>query len=81
MLIRLLVLEVARTAESMALAAREAARRRLSTGQLSRTLQALQIDMDHLAPLIRSLVDQDQDARSRDDKRGLIDVDRAPNAV
>jgi len=65
MLIRLLALEVARTAESMALAAREAASRRLSTGQLSRTLCALQKDMEHLAPLIRSLVDQDQDGECK----------------
>jgi len=59
-MIRLLALEGARTAESMAIAAREAARRRLSTGHLSRTLDALQKDMDHLTPLIRSLVEEDQ---------------------
>ena len=66
MLIRLLALEISRTAESMAVAAREVAARRLSTGQLSRTLSALQKDLDHLMPLIRSLGDQGQEEGRQD---------------
>jgi len=66
MLIRLLALEISKTAQSMAVAAREVATRRLSTGQLSRTLSALHKDLDHLTPLIRSLGDQSQEERRQD---------------
>ena len=61
MMVRLLALEVARTAESMALAAHELASRRVSRGQLSRTLQQIQQEMSHLAPLIKSLAEQAQE--------------------
>ena len=62
-LIRLLALEVARTAESMALVAHEAASRRLSQGHLSRAIKTLRKDMLHLAPTIRSLIDHEEERR------------------
>jgi hypothetical protein len=52
MLARLLALEISRTAESIVLVAREASERRLSTGQLGRTLATLRKDLDHVAALI-----------------------------
>ena len=61
MMIRLLALEVERTAESMALAARELTSRRVSKGQLVRTLHHIQQQMNHLAPLMSSLAEQAQE--------------------
>jgi hypothetical protein len=81
MMVRLLALEVARTAESMALAARELSSRRVSKGQLSRTLQQMHEEMKTLAPLISSLTDQAQDRlnpnRHTDStSSGVVRVDR-----
>ena len=77
MLIRLLALEISRTVESMAVGARAMATRRLSTGQLSRTLSALQKDLDHLTPLIRSLTDTGQGVGiQKGDPRTELDPER-----